>query len=210
MFTGIIEETGIVRRSVEKGGKKDLYVENAVLPSQLKLGDSVSCQGICLTVTYIGKNDFAVEIMHETLEKTTARTWIPGTKINLERALLSGGRLDGHIVQGHVDTTTKIISLQNSGQTLYLELALPQGSFGLMAPQGSIAIDGVSLTIAKLNTASFQVALIGFTLQNTTLQHRKIGDLVNLEYDILGKYVQRQLPSNQGKITESWLHEQGF
>jgi len=148
--------------------------------------------------------------MHETMQKTTAKSWTVGQRLNLERAMKADGRFDGHIVQGHVDTVGKVLSVRKVEQTLYLEIGYPKEHRGLLVPQGSIAVNGVSLTIAELNESSFKVALIGFTLSNTNLSDCKVGDDVNLEFDILGKYVKRQLESKTSNITESWLHEKGF
>jgi riboflavin synthase len=210
MFTGIIEKIGTIRQIRDWGGTKQIRLDNPFGNDEVKLGDSISCNGICLTVIEKSGIGLEVEIMHETLLKTTAKLWEAGDRLNLERAMKSDGRFDGHIVQGHVDTTGKVISSKNMDQTLYLEISFPQENSGLLVPQGSIAINGVSLTIAELKDKSFHVALIGYTLSHTNISDCRTGDEVNLEFDILGKYVQRQLQVKGSNITESWLHEQGF
>jgi riboflavin synthase len=210
MFTGIIEKIGTIRQIRDWGGTKQIRLDNPFTGEEIKLGDSIACNGICLTVIEKSGIGLEVEIMHETLTKTTAMNWQAGDRLNLERAMKSDGRFDGHIVQGHVDTTGKVISTRNIDQTLYLEISFPQQHAGLLIPQGSIAINGVSLTIAGLKDKSFQVALIGYTLAHTNISDCRAGDEVNLEFDVLGKYVQRQLQTKGSNITESWLHEQGF
>ncbi len=210
MFTGIIEEIGMISQVRDWVGTNQIRIVSSPIASHVKLGDSVSCNGICLTVIVISGTDFEVEIMHETLIKTTAKQWQTGQRLNLERAMQADGRFDGHIVQGHVDTTGRILSSKKIDQTLYLEISyLPQYA-GLLIPQGSIAVNGVSLTIAELKEKSFQIALIGYTITNTNISECKTGDDVNLEFDVLGKYVQRQLQKKDSNISESWLHEQGF
>jgi riboflavin synthase len=210
MFTGIIEGIGIIMQIKDWGGAKHIRIDNELLTSDLKLGDSVACDGICLTVIEIDDTVFEIEVMHETLQKTAAKHWQTGQRLNLERAMKAGGSFDGHIVQGHIDTTGRVVSSRNIEQALYLEIGYPKEYAGLLVPQGSIAVNGVSLTIANLKEKAFQVALIGYTLSHTFLSELKTGDDVNLEFDILGKYVQKQLQLKGSKITESWLHEQGF
>lgn len=216
MFTGIIEEVGTISKIVNKGGKKEFIIRCSLINNSLKIGDSVASNGICLTVTKFDNQQITIEAMNETIAKTNIKNWSNLTKINLERAMTMGGRLDGHIVQGHVDTVLNVVSLNKIGDTLYIELNLPDEYKKLVIPQGSVALNGVSLTVAKLTEDSFSVALISLTEELTNLNKLKVNDEVNVEFDVLGKYVQRFLNiSNKNnkpksKITQEWLIENGF
>ncbi|MCD4650431.1 MAG: riboflavin synthase [Candidatus Cloacimonetes bacterium] len=211
MFTGIAEETGTIFRISFPGNTTHLTVQSKVCVQKLEIGASVACNGICLTVTEVQKNMFTAEIMKETCSKTTAVNWKSGTKLNLERAMSANGRFDGHIVQGHIDTIALVQAVTNTGQEYRIRIGIPSPSHTpLLAMHGSIAIDGISLTIARLYADAFEVALIPQTLQTTTLNLLKAGDKVNLEYDILGKYIQRQLNSSGKRLSEKELYEKGF
>lgn len=214
MFTGIIEELGTIKQINSQAGKQYLTIECSKLNEGLKIGDSIACNGICLTLIQFTKQDITIEAMNETISKTTIKDWNLSSKINLERALRFNSRLDGHIVQGHIDTVSKIISVKEINKTRYIEIALPPEYSQLVVPQGSIAVNGVSLTIAKLEATSFQVALISLTENLTNLSLVKTGDLVNLEFDIIGKYILRSNSTNttqtESKLTQAWLYEQGF
>lgn len=172
----------------------------------LKYSSSVACNGICLTVVELSTQSFTVQVMNETAKKTTASLWQTGDKINLERALKLGDRLDGHWVQGHVDRTATLLERTTIRDALYLKLELPASDRALMIPQGSIAINGVSLTVAELSSGWFKVALIGHTIDNSNLSQLRVQTKVNLEYDVLGKYIL----GSKGSISKEWLHEQGF
>ena len=202
MFTGIIEATSTVIRANEARGVKQVEIKRPKSFTDLKTGDSIACDGICLTVVAFGMESFKVEIMRETVKKTTAAHWNTNTLLNLERALQLGGRLDGHWLQGHVDTTARLLQTRTEGSTLYLRYELDPGDAHLVVPQGSIAINGVSLTLASVEANSFSVALISHTLDNTNLSKLPLGAEVNLEYDILGKYIARlhQFPKEQSKL----------
>lgn len=208
MFTGIIKATAKVLRSVPERGIRVVSIERPAAFSDLYEGASIACDGICLTVLRFDKTYFAVEVMAETLAKTTAGSWDTGTLLNLEPALKIVDRLDGHWVQGHIDRVTKLLESRVSGSTTYLRFAFDPRDRQLLVPQGSIAINGVSLTVAELTSSSFSVALISHTLQNSNLGKLAPGAAVNLEYDILGKYV-AALGKNNSASLES-LYEQGF
>jgi len=210
MFTGIVEATAPVLNLVRNGKVMNCRMERPAPFDDLNSGCSIACHGICLTVKEFDAGSFTVEMMNETLVKTNAHTWRTGTLLNLERALKIGGRLDGHWVLGHVDTAVALTKSILKNDTRYLSFALPEQFRPLAVPQGSIAINGVSLTIAELSGTQFTVALIGYTLTHTTLSKLGIGDMVNVEFDILGKYVHHQGNSPNGKITMDWLYEQGF
>jgi riboflavin synthase len=208
MFTGIIEAVMPVKAIRTQGGKTLLTIARPEIFTDIRESSSIAVNGICLTVTAFDRDSFTVEIMHETMQKTTAAKWLTGYKVNLERALQAGGRLDGHWVQGHVDTTTALLQTRTVNSTLYLSFAIPPKDNEMLVKQGSVAINGVSLTIAELKADRFSVALIGHTISNTNLADLDIGNKVNLEYDILGKYILRG--KQQTTLDEEFLHEHGF
>lgn len=191
MFTGIIETQSKLLSLQPQSGKKLLRIAKPNFFTDTKIGSSIACDGICLTVLEFDAASFQVQIMNETLQKSTARNWQTGRILNLERALQLGSRLDGHWLQGHVDRELRLISHHKVNNTDYLKFELVNADRALLVPQGSVALNGVSLTIADLRSDSFSVALIGHTWENTNLSNLKPGDRVNVEYDILGKYIQR-------------------
>ena len=221
MFTGIVNEIGKIVRIENKNQKKYLTISCKTLQSDLQIGESIACNGICLTVIRFTSQNITVETMNQTLKTTTAGKWKVNTSIHLEKALALNGRLNGHLVQGHIDTIATLNRRFYDGSTLYLEFKLPTN---LLVDHGSICIDGVSLTIAKLSDVGFQVALIEHTLSLTHLGKLKSGDEVNIEFDIIGKYVQKMMMSTIVKhafgsqedkpqkknITEDWLKKEGF
>jgi len=191
MFTGIIEAQSKLLSVQPQSGKKLIRIAKPDFFNDLKIGSSIACDGICLTVLEFDNSSFQVQIMNETLQKSTARNWQTGRILNLERALQLGSRLDGHWLQGHVDRELRLISHHKLNSTDYLKFELVNADRALLVQQGSVALNGVSLTIADLRSDSFSVALIGHTWDNTNLSNLKPGDWVNVEYDILGKYIQR-------------------
>ncbi len=211
MFTGIVEEKGVLVKIENRGTKKYFSIKCSTILSSIKIGDSVACNGICLTIIDFSKNNIVVEAMNETLLKTSAGFWKINDKINLERAMLANGRFDGHIVQGHIDTTGKIIQKNNVGETSYYSILFDEEYQELIVPQGSVAINGISLTLAKISRNTFTVAIISHTLKMTNLPDLRENDIVNIEFDILGKYILRKINlKNTNKITQDWLIEKGF
>jgi len=211
MFTGIIEEIGEVIKAQTKSYGKYVTIACTEIQKGLKIGESVACNGICLTVCEVDPAFIVAEVSTQTGRVTTARNWRKGYLINLERAVAVGQRLNGHIVQGHIDTTTKLHSQEIIEGTLYQHFKLPENFANLVVERGSIAIDGVSLTIASLKKNTFAVAIIKLTLSGTTLSQLNIGNEVNLEFDIIGKYVSRRLQAPEtNPITLEWLDENGF
>ena len=194
MFTGIIEATEKIVTLQLISGKKLITISRPAIFDDLKIGCSIACDGICLTVVQFDDKAFTVEIMNETLQKSTAKNWTSGKILNLERALKLNSRLDGHFVQGHIDRELRLISHLKREGTDYLHLEFPRQESNLIVPQGAIALNGVSLTIAEIRNNYFSVALIGHTLTHTNLGTIKTGEKVNVEYDILGKYVLAQIP----------------
>lgn len=191
MFTGIIETQSKLLAVQPQSGKKILRIAKPKFFTDLKSGSSIACDGICLTVLEFDNTSFQVQVMNETLQKSTAQNWQTGRILNLERALQLGFRLDGHWLQGHVDRELRLISHHKVNNTDYLKFELVNADRALLVPQGSVALNGVSLTIADLRSESFSVALIGHTWENTNLSSIKPGDRVNVEYDVLGKYIHR-------------------
>ncbi len=211
MFTGIVEETGIVRFL---GGTSDsnLIVECSKVLEDIKIGDSISINGVCETVTNYGTDYFEVKISPETLNVTTFFNLKKGDLVNLERALTLNSRLGGHIVSGHVDCKGKFVSMEKLSEFYNLEFELPNNQMKYIVYKGSITINGISLTIAEINKNFIRVAVIPHTFNNTNLKNLRIGDFVNIETDILGKYVEKMLSANdnKSKISMEFLAQNGF
>jgi riboflavin synthase len=192
MFTGIIETTGIVKDIIINGTNKTFWI-SSTLSDELKIDQSLSHNGVCLTVEEVYAGSYRVTAIQETLLKTNASQWQQGTVVNLERCMPLNGRLDGHIVQGHVDTTAECIHiLEKEGSWEYTFSFLPAFST-LVIEKGSITINGISLTIFNVSNTNFTIAVIPYTYQHTNINALKIGDLVNVEFDVIGKYVNRIL-----------------
>lgn len=193
MFTGLIEEIGCVARVGQSRGAKRVHVAAAAILNGLKIDDSVAVNGVCLTAIQVTAKEFAVEVVEETLRRTTLAELRVGDRVNLERALRADSRIGGHFVQGHIDGTSRISRLVNEAGGKRISIAVPQALAAYVVPKGSIAIDGVSLTVAALRNNELEIALIPHTLEVTTLGRRQVGDRVNIEVDILGKYVLQYL-----------------
>jgi len=193
MFTGLIEEVGSVTSVQKHGGGLDITVSARVVMDDLSVGDSIAIQGVCQTVVARGRDWFRVIAVEETLSKTTFKMLATGSPVNLERALLPTRRLGGHFVQGHVETIGRIASFEQRDSSWELWVECPEEYLRYVIPLGSIALDGISLTIARVHESQFMVAIIPHTFENTTLRYRGSGDWVNLEFDILAKFVERLL-----------------
>lgn len=198
MFTGIVEEVGRVRSVRDQGTNRELLIE-ARFAGELRIDQSVSHNGVCLTVVELFSNlgllsttGFRVTAVKETLDRSNLGTLCAGDEVNLERCLRIGDRLDGHMVQGHVDTTVRCIGVQELGGSWAFTFELPEQR-QLLVHKGSVCINGVSLTVAQLDDRSFGVAIIPYTYEHTTFHRLKTGDRVNIEFDVLGKYVERML-----------------
>ena len=200
MFTGIVETVGVIEKIEPGDDLTRLVVGAASIADGVKIGDSVAVNGGSLTVTSIRDGRFTFEAIPETLQRTNLGDLKPGSRVNLERAMRAGDRLDGHIVQGHVDGVGTVRAVIQDGNDVRLQIDCDPELADCVVEKGSIAIDGVSLTVAALLPTGFEVALIPHTLEVTTLSDRQIQDRVNLEVDVLGKYVkrylERMLPSN--------------
>ena len=223
MFTGIIEETGTIE-SITKGIKSAIItvIADKVLENT-KIGDSIAVNGVCLTVTSINGNKFNADVMAETIRRSSLGSLKHGSKVNLERAMAADGRFGGHIVSGHIDGTGTIQSLVKEDNAVWVEIATTYKLLKYIVEKGSITIDGISLTVANLTNDSFSVSVIPHTGKETILLDKKPGDIVNLENDIVGKYVEKlmnfKLDENKnkttqknstGNITIDFLTEHGF
>lgn len=208
MFTGLIQDVGVVRE-VRRGEPLRLFVETGF--QGLALGESVATNGVCLTVVAASGGRFTVEASGETLAKTTLGGWSPGTKVNLERAVAMGDRLGGHLVLGHVDGPGQVCAMRPQGGGLWVEVEAPPTVVPFLLEKGSIAVDGVSLTINAIAGPRFQLQLIPETLARTTLGALASGTRVNLEADIIGKYVARLLGA-EGRlgVSRELLESAGF
>ena len=193
MFTGIVEELGVIDAVVDQGDAVRLTVRGPHVLVDAGLGDSIAVNGCCLTVAERDQDTFTADVMHETLAKTSLGVLQPGSRVNLERAVTAATRLGGHIVQGHVDGTGSLLGRTPSEHWELVEVALPDELARYLVPKGSITVDGVSLTVVEVHTASFTVSLIPETLARTTLGLKREGDPVNLEVDVIAKYVERLL-----------------
>jgi riboflavin synthase len=193
MFTGIVEEVGEVREVVPEGGTGvvRLVIEGPTVTGDARHGESIAVNGTCLTVMEVAGTSFSVELTPETLRRSSLAGVAVGTRVNLERALVSGQRFGGHIVQGHVDGTESVISRTSGERSAEIRFTLSAGLARYVVEKGSITVDGVSLTVAALDRGSFTVALIPTTLAETNLALRQPGDRVNIEVDVLAKYVER-------------------
>lgn len=191
MFTGLVEAVGTIRSLEHRGDAARLTLETR-LATELHLGESLAVNGCCLTVT--DKEDgVSFDLLVETLDRTNLGALKPGSRVNLERALRADGRFGGHFVQGHIDTTAKVIAADSKGTDLHLLIEIPASGAGYFIEKGSIAVNGVSLTVASHADDHFDLWIIPHTLQETNLGDLKAGDHVNLEYDMLAKYAERQL-----------------
>ena len=216
MFTGIVEETGAVR-AVRRGAKSSvLSIQAEQVLSDLKIGDSVAVNGVCLTATSVDASGFTADVMHETLDRSTLGALTPGSRVNLERAMAADGRFGGHIVAGHIDGTGTITKTRQDDNAVWFTIEASPALLRYVVEKGSITIDGISLTVAAVDDKSFQISAIPHTVAVTVLQDRKPGDIVNLETDIIGKYVEKLLTAPraaekpQSNLTREFLTRYGF
>lgn len=192
MFTGIIEQLGVVESIVQKG-TNITYTVHAAMAPELKVDQSLAHDGVCLTVEQINGNQYQITAIEETIRKTNLSEWVVGKKINLERCMQMNGRLDGHIVQGHVDCTATCTEAKTLDGSWEYRFEFDPAFAALVIEKGSVAVNGTSLTCFNVSDSAFTVAIIPYTYANTGIHQIKIGDRVNIEFDILGKYVQRTI-----------------
>ena len=193
MFTGLVEETGIIVDLKKINDGLECIIEANLVLEDLKTNDSISCSGICLTATKVNENSFKVQLVNETLERTTAKHWKESSVLNLERALLPSTRLGGHLVQGHVDTVTTIKNIQRLDESAIFTFEIDAVNRKYIVEKGSVCLDGISLTVASISETQFTIALIPHTLGVTSWENSRIGDQVNLEVDIMAKYIENMM-----------------
>lgn len=210
MFTGIIEEVGKIK-NIQGGTNYKLTIGASKILEDIHLGDSIAVNGICLTVISWDNGSFTVDVMRETLERTSLHRLRAGSFVNLERALTANGRFGGHIVSGHIDGTGEIINIRRDANAVWYKIKTSEKIMEFIIEKGSIAIDGISLTVAKVDRSAFYVSVIPHTLENTILLRKKTGDIVNLENDIVGKYIKSFTDKNSNStLCESFLKNNGF
>ena len=216
MFTGLVEELGKVRAVARGAHSIRLSLGGEKILSDVKIGDSIAVDGACLTVVEFSSNNFTVDVMPETYDRTTLSSRKPGDSVNLERTLRVGDRLGGHMVSGHVDAVGTLVSVTPRDNANILRVQFPENLGLFVIPQGSVAVDGVSLTVVDCGNDWFEVSLIPHTWQVTVLSQKKAGDKVNVETDVLGKYIYRMLPETSrvhnatSVIGTDFLSKHGF
>ena len=215
MFTGIIEELGTVERVTRGRVSAVIAIRAEHILSDLKIGDSVAVNGVCLTATGLTGHGFTADVMHETLDRSALAGLGPGSRVNLERAMAANGRFGGHIVAGHVDGVGTIAAIEKDDNAIWFTITAPAQVLRYVVEKGSIAIDGISLTVARVETDRFAVSVIPHTAAVTLLGQRRTGDRVNLESDLVGKYVERLLRTapeekGQSRLTMEFLTQHGF
>ncbi len=206
MFTGIIEEIG--RVILAQSGK--LVIAAGDVLKEMELGGSIAVNGVCLTITNFDNHSFWVDVMAETLKRTDLGMFSPGAKVNLELPLSLGRQLGGHLVQGHVDATGRVSSIRRDGESMLIRLEAPPEVMRYVVEKGFIAVDGISLTVVTKDTSSFQVSIVDYSRQHTNLGDRRVDDPVNLEVDIIAKYIEQLTQARSTGITVDFLQEHGF
>lgn len=219
MFTGIIEEIGTIRRIQNASHSAVLHIQAKEILADMKTGDSIAVNGVCLTVTAFDGNGFRADVMHETLNRSSLASLKTGSHVNLERAMPANGRFGGHIVAGHVDGVGTILAVRRDGNAVWYDIQADRQIMKYIVVKGSVTIDGISLTVAKTSAGQFSISAIPHTVDVTILKERAVGDTVNLETDIIGKYVERFLTApnddsagcpGQPEITREFLRKYGF
>jgi riboflavin synthase len=216
MFTGIIEEIGTIT-TIQKGARSArLTIKAEIIIEDMKLGDSIAVNGVCLTVTDFSHHTFSADVMNETLSRSSLGQLSVGSRVNLERAMPANGRFGGHIVSGHIDGTGEIIQKERDDNAVWLTVAVPEQILKYIVEKGSVTVDGVSLTVARISDRHFAVSIIPHTGKATILLDKRPGDAVNIEIDIIGKYIERFLSIQQtddktkSRITYEFLANAGF
>jgi riboflavin synthase len=212
MFTGIIEEIGSIEALRRGANSAVLTIHAKTVLEDVHLGDSIAVNGVCLTVTSLSKTSFTADVMHETMNRSSLGGLRLGSKVNLERAMLASGRFGGHIVSGHIDGTGTISSIQRDDNALWYAIRTSADILRYIIEKGSITVDGISLTVARVSDVEFSVSVIPHTAMQTTLSQRRVGDIVNLENDSIGKYVERLMgaAAPQSGLNKEFLMKFGF
>lgn len=216
MFTGIVEEMGTIA-GIQKGAKSAvLTIQAEKVFSDLHIGDSIALNGVCLTVTSFSGNTYTADVMNETLRRSSLGSLTIGSKVNLERAMAANGRFGGHIVSGHIDGTGTITKVEKDDNAIWYTIAAEENLMKYIVEKGSIAIDGISLTVAKRSDMDFAISMIPHTAKETVLSQKKPGDIVNLENDIVGKYIEQLMhyekkeEKKESRLTKEFLLQAGF
>lgn len=216
MFTGIVEEMGTIA-GIQKGAKSAvLTIQAEKVFSDLHIGDSIALNGVCLTVTSFNGNTYTADVMNETLRRSSLGSLTIGSKVNLERAMAANGRFGGHIVSGHIDGTGTITKVEKDDNAIWYTIAAEENLMKYIVEKGSIAIDGISLTVAKRSDMDFAISMIPHTAKETVLSQKKPGDIVNLENDIVGKYIEQLMhyekkeEKKESRLTKEFLLRAGF
>ena len=214
MFTGIVEEVGTIRNIKRGQHSAVLTIQAKTVLEETRIGDSIAVNGICLTVTRLFPDGFSADVMHETLNRSSLGKLVSGSAVNLERAMAADGRFGGHIVSGHIDGIGKVAAITRDDNAIWYQIKTDSGILKYIVEKGSVAIDGISLTVAKTDRHSFSVSIIPHTAKETTLSLKRCGDVVNLENDIVGKYIEKFLALREEEpqtgITREFLLKNGF
>jgi len=212
MFTGIVEEIGRIHGIRRNTASSVISIDAKKIIQDVHIGDSIAVNGVCLTVTAFSQNGFSADVMHETLDRSSLGNLHAGNPVNLERAMSASGRLGGHIVSGHIDGTGTISAVQKDDNAIWYTIKTTENILRYIIEKGSVAIDGISLTVAKVQKDGFSVSVIPHTAEKTILSGRRIGEIVNLENDCIGKYVERlmEFQSPKSNITADFLTKYGF
>jgi len=215
MFTGIVEEVGKIKSVVSGSTSGEIEIEASKVLKGTNIGDSIAVNGVCLTVTKLNSNSFTADVMPETMRRTNLGSLRPGSIVDLERAMAADGRFGGHIVSGHIDGTGKIESMDREENAVWVKISCDTSILDLIIEKGSITIDGISLTVAKVDSKTFSVSIIPHTASETILLKKKPGDMVNLENDVVGKYVRKlmmpkEVNETKSGLTMEYLAEHGF
>ncbi|MEG0391640.1 MAG: riboflavin synthase [Anaerovoracaceae bacterium] len=218
MFTGIIEEVGKVKAIARGANSSVLTLSGQKVLSDVKQGDSIAVNGVCLTVTQFNQGEFSADVMHETLRRSSLGSLKVGSPVNLERAMAANGRFGGHIVSGHIDGTGEIVQIKGDDNAVIYTIKAEENLLKYIIEKGSIAIDGISLTVFQVEKERFSVSIIPHTRKETILSDKQVGSIVNLENDLMGKYVEKllfarnvgQQEKKESKITREFLTEFGF
>ncbi len=213
MFTGIVEEIGTVA-TIQRGQYSAvLKVHAQTVLEDTKIGDSIAVNGVCLTVTNLFTNSFTADVMHETLDRSSLACLSRGSHVNLERAMPANGRFGGHIVAGHVDDVGRITQIRRDDTAIWYTVEAKEEVLRYIVEKGSVALDGISLTVAAVTRRDFSISAIPHTVRQTVLQERREGDIVNVETDVIGKYIEKltaRTPERRREITKEYLLENGF
>ncbi len=213
MFTGIIEEIGTVAMIQRGQHSAALKIQAQTVLAGTKTGDSIAVNGVCLTVTELFSDSFKADVMHETLDRSALAKLVCGSRVNLERAMPADGRFGGHIVAGHVDGVGRIARIRRDDTAVWYTVEADSGVLRYVVEKGSVALDGISLTVADVTSNNFSISAIPHTVRQTVLHERREGDLVNVETDVVGKYIEKLMcttPQKESVITRAFLTEHGF